>query len=400
MRILQVCYKLPFPQRDGGSYSLHSAARAILQDPSNELVVLAMQLKKNGESHWNVPVEFKKKTFFESIEVDNRVNFLEVFKNLFSGVSYFSSRFRSEEFALKLIEVLRQNEFEIVQIEHVYLCQYVPLIRQVYKGKIVLRTQNVETSLWLSNSKQLPWFKILSRFYLRLQIERLRKEEKEALFSVDGILCLTQVDFHAIRCLGIGTKMSVIALSANSQVEKPDVSNPTFYHLGSMDWLPNLIGLNWFFDKVLPLVEQCCVHFELHCGGKDIAKSLAMKKRRSVIFHEHVHDSIDFQLHKGVLVVPLRSGSGIRVKIIEAMALGKAIISTSIGAQGIPYIHGVNILIADSPEDFAFAIFQCHTSAELRQSLGYHAHQTYLEYYDIQVIASQTSEFYHEVIND
>ncbi|MGE5425268.1 MAG: glycosyltransferase family 4 protein, partial [Syntrophothermus sp.] len=131
---------------------------------------------------------------------------------------------------------------------------------------------------------------------------------------------------------------------------------PSLFSIGAMDWMPNSEGIRWFLDEVWPLIHEKFPDLPYYIAGRHMPDWLTRCRRANVKVVGEVECARDFMHSKAIMIVPLLSGSGIRIKIIEGMAAGKCIVSTSIGAEGIHYEDGKNIKIADSPEAFADAV--------------------------------------------
>lgn len=383
---------------DGGEYSLRNSALSLMAQPNVSLKVLAMNPKRDLVLPNDKDNHFIAKASVEFVEVDTRIKPFRMFTNLFSKDSYLSERFNSEVFRAKLIEILKVNTFDIIQLEHLYLYHYINDIRLHSKAKIVLRAQNVEYKLWdtiIENNKN-P----VTNSYLKIAVKRLKRIEEHSAQLVDGLICLTEVDADIYKNSGVQTPISIVPIGFdfsavdNVPIHVDDPKSIKVYHLGSMDWKPNLQGIHWFIDEVLPILSTLNPDIKIHLAGKKMPQAIYKKANKNIVVDGEVKDAFLYQNDKSVLIVPLLSGSGIRVKIIEAMALGKTVISTSIGAQGIGFTDKENILIADSPKGFAQAIQQCYISAELRNLLSKNAQELARNRFDLDKVGKQKISFY------
>ena len=361
MRILQLLYKTPYPLHDGGEYSLYHSALSLLPQPEVALKVFAMNLSRSPVEPEMLPEEFRKRSQYEQIDVDNRIKPWNAFLNLFSDESYFVKRFESREYETRLTQILKEGTFDIVLIEHIYLTMYVPQIRKLSKAKIVLRTQDIEYRLWESiiAQERNPF----SAWYLRLCAKRLEVFERKAFDYFDGIIAFTETDKKEVQR---STLRPVQAIPIGFDAQRYDIVNSrtdqvTFYHLGSMDWRPNIQSMMWFVNEVLPLVVAIRSDVKVHIAGKNMPQWFFNKASENLIVEGRVPDSRAYQRDKSVLLVPLLSGSGIRVKIIEALAMGKSVISTDLGATGI---NCPTVFIANEASAFAEKILWCLESQD------------------------------------
>ena len=401
MKILQLCHKMSFPLHDGGAWSVFHTAMGLASNGVG-VSVFAINTPKLWVDAHRIPKAYDEKINFSFSGIDTRVKFSRAFINLFSTRSYFVERFYSEKFNSGLIHILDEENFDIVQLEHVYMCQYIDTIKSHSKARVVLRPQNVEHVIWqriVANGMH-PF----RRQYLQLCTTRLKRYEHSMANKVDGIMAISPKDKkmfeemapqRPIIHIPVGFDFAAIRPNDLSQHDK---GTPTFYHLGSMDWMPNIQGMQWFIEDVLPMVVKSFPDFTLHVAGKGMPPWFYKHQGKNLMIDGEVADAAKYQQDKAVLIVPLMSGSGVRVKIIEAMALGKTVISTSIGAEGIPYTKGKNILIADSADEFLEQIDRCICSEAFCKAIGREAQILARAHFDRDVLAQEMIQFYQRLI--
>lgn len=398
LKVLQICHKIPFPLHDGGALSLYNNALGLLLQ-NVEVKVLALDTPKSPIDFNSIPSDFRKKVNFEFAKVDTRFNPIKAFINLFSHRSYLSERFYSKTFDNHLAELLDQQEFDFIQLEHLYMCLYLKTIRKHSKAKVILRPQNVESKVWeqITQNEKNP----LKRNYLKLATKRLKVFEIDAANNVDGIIAISSKDENIFLDFALQIMQTHIPMGfdlSNLKVGKAkEVSNKNvvFYHLGSMDWLPNVQGLKWFIKEVMPYLIKLHPEFIFRIAGKNMPEWFFNQQNKNMIVDGQVKDAIEYQLDKNIMIVPLLAGSGIRIKIIEGMALGKTILSTSIGAEGIPYTSNENILIADTKEEFASQIARCLKFENLSKEIGKNAKEFAARHYDLNHTGSKMIDFYN-----
>jgi glycosyltransferase involved in cell wall biosynthesis len=403
MRILQLAYKMPFSLKDGGDVSIYRSAQSLIAQPDCEVKLLTMNTLKDWFPEEEIPRDFAEKSSLEWVKVDNRLKPLKMLRNFFSSSrSDFIERFYTKEFKSKLLRILNEQKYDAVQLEHLCLGAYLDDIRTVFNGPIVLRAQNVESNLWETVRNQSK--NSIARFYLKSAIRKLRSFEQRIIRDVDGVLALTEDDRTVFESFSPQTPIQTVPIGFDQNIatdylfSKQYESAPVVYHLGSMDWHPNLQGVNWFLEEVIPILVQLQPDIPIRLAGKKMPKSMYDVGTKNIIVDGEVECATRFVEDKSILIVPLLSGSGIRVKIIEAMSLGKAIVSTSLGAQGINHTHGENILIADSTEEFAASISQLYANAELRRRLGQNAREFALQKFDLARIGQRKLDFYDTFI--
>ena len=172
MKILQVCSKVPYPSKDGGSIAMNILTEGLIAC-GNQVTVLAMRTSKNNIKEEEIDPAYRKKTPYRSVFIDTSVKLFPAFLNLFSSKSYNVIRFYSREFEEALISLLIKENFDIVQLETLWVTPYVEAIRKNSRAKIIFRSHNVEYSIWerLAALTHNP----LKRSYLKLLASRLKK---------------------------------------------------------------------------------------------------------------------------------------------------------------------------------------------------------------------------------
>jgi len=397
MKILQLCNKAPYPANDGSSIAISTLAEG-LADNGVELHLLPINTKKHFKPEENIGTEFKQKTNYQSVYRNADTSISGAFLNLFSSQSYFVSRFFFKEYETQLIHKLKNHTFDIIQIEGVFMATYIPTIQQYSKAKIILRSHNVEHQIWerhLTNEKN-----GIKKTYLSLQNSRLKSFEINAFNQVDAIVTITNEDKKTIASLcpnkPIHTCLTGINLNSYKQVIEPTHPN-TLFHFASMDWMPNIEAVDWLLKEVWNDVLKHQPNAKLVLAGRGMPDRFKKLASANITIIDDVKDSAEFYKTYDVMLVPLWSGSGLRIKLVEGLAYGKAIITTSIGAEGIPYSSEKDLLIADSGEDFTKAIIDLLTNNEKKQSLQSAARKLAEQTFDYKSIAERLISFYEDI---
>jgi polysaccharide biosynthesis protein PslH len=242
----------------------------------------------------------------------------------------------------------------------------------------------------------------LKRLYLNHLARTLERYERKAASLFDGIAAITRKDAAFFKSL---TAVPVIDLPfgiepAELTTDAGTAKWPGLYHIGSMNWMPNEEGIRWFLDEVWPLLKKQIPGLSLTLAGRFMPPWLVSGYRSGVEVVGEVPDARQFALAHSIAIVPLLSGSGIRIKIIEAMALGKIVITTSIGAEGIHYTDKGNILIADSPPDFVEAVSFCLANPQKAAQIGQAACRLIVENYSRNALNDRLLGFYDQLKNN
>ena len=396
MNILLLCNKSPFPPSEGGPMAMNSIVTGLLE-AGHHVKVMAFNSNKYHIDIKNIPQDYRKKTKIEFIDIDLSIKPLEAFKNLFSDDSYHVQRFVSDAFNNRLIEVLKKERFDIVQLEMIYMAPYIETIRKYSKATIVLRAHNVEHKIWERMAKKTFFF--AKRWYINHLVRTLRRYEMSILDKVDGIAAITITDAAYFRRM---TATPVIDLPFGVDIDKfqPvfEVGDaPTFYHIGSMNWMPNEEAIKWFLKNVWDSVLKRVPEAKLYLAGRNMPKWLRKTRKKNVIVVGEVPDAHEFVNQHNIAVVPLLSGSGMRIKIIESMALGKTVITTMVGAEGIQYTEFDDIIIADNVPKMVENICRLYQHPEEAEAIGLNARRLIEEVYDNKKIINRLEIFYNEL---
>ena len=212
MKILQLCHKMPCPLQDGGAYSIyHTALGLIFQNA--QVKVLAINTPKSKVDPNCIPLDFRMKTSFESLPADTRFKPFNAMVNLFTCQSYFVERFYSDEFNAGLIQILLREEFDIVQLEHIYMCLYLGTIRKRSTAKVILRPQNVENQVWQRCQGYVT--NPVKRTYMRMATTRLLMYEMDMANDVDGIMAISAADAGTFRFDGVTDNVGAAPAAVN-----------------------------------------------------------------------------------------------------------------------------------------------------------------------------------------
>ncbi len=276
----------------------------------------------------------------------------------------------------ELVRIMLQNAgFDTVVCDFIFPCLNLP--DRVPCPK-VLFAHNAETMIWQRH------FRVarnpLRRAVFGLEYRKMKRFERLKCPSFDHLIAVSDVDRSWFAKFVPASRISVIPTGVDLDFFRPssdpgNVSKLVF--TGSMDWLANEDAILYFEEKVLPLIVRDVPDITLTVAGRDPTARL----RRLAQVNDHIQltgtvpDVRPYVDAAAVYVLPLRVGSGTRLKIFEAMAMGKAIVSTRIGAEGLPVVSGKHLLLADKPEEFAASVVRLVKDGELRRQLGQAARQ-------------------------
>lgn len=402
MKILQVCKKFPYPAKDGETIAIFNCTKSFVQ-LGHEVTVLGMSTPKHPIRKNEIPEWFSKMVEFDIVNVDTSLRIVNAIKNLFEKTSYNIDRFYCKAFEDKLAEILSSKTFDIIQLEGLYLTPYLKVIRKHSKAPVAMRSHNVEFEIWERIGENLK--SGAKKIYVKFLADRMKKYETNHVNHYDFLIPITHRDGEKFKDLGC--EIPVYPLPAGVDFEELNghakqfhsaVQNnlPKIFFLGAMDWIPNQHGVNWFLDNVWNDILKEQPNAEIFIAGRNFPEKLFEKNTSNVHILGEVENAIEFMNDKSVMIVPLFSGSGMRIKIIEAMAIGKTVISTSIGAEGIDYENKKNIIIADDKKSFIEAILKCLNEINYAENIGKNGMLLIKDKYNNEILTKGLLDLYKQ----
>jgi glycosyltransferase involved in cell wall biosynthesis len=374
MKFLQICQKPPLPLTDGGCIAFHALTSGLLQ-AGHHVKVFTLFTDKHDFKPESMPEDYVQKTDIEGVYVDTNMNLVDVYCNFMTRDPYNLSRFFSVDVDIRLTRLLQKEKYDCIILESIFTSPYLSTIRRNVKTKVILRSHNIEHQIW--NKLALGEKNIFKRIYLSYLSKKLYKAEIEAWRSVDGIACISYDDLQFTRALS--QKPSYLLPVAMPVLPAVDMKGDKLkaYHIGSMDWLPNLEAINGFIEDSLPAVLNEFPEFEFHIAGRKMPASLHDKKIPGIVSWGEVDSAESFARNFQIMLVPLQSGSGIRIKILEAFAMGMAVISTEQGIRGLDVEDRKEYYNAETPEEWVNALRELKNPEE-RNRIGKNA-QAFME---------------------
>ena len=372
MNILKLCSRIPFPPKDGGTIGVWVLLENLAKI-GNNVTVLSLNTNKHYVDLERVKNNLVNNINIIDIPINTDIRLKKALNNLlFSKIPYNSERFYSEKYIKKLTELLKNQKFDIIQIESPNMGYCISTIKKYSNAPIVARTANVENEIWRRaaiNEKNL-----IKKIYFNNLARRMQKLELDVLLNSDAFLTVTKKDleyflFNLTSKKKYNVKYKIIPTGINkNQIFNSfrQHKNVDFFFIGALDWLPNQEGIKWFLNNVWLKFIDLNKSIEFHIAGRYASNKFInyLNNYRNVIFHGEVDNAVEYMREHTIMVVPLLSGSGMRVKIVEAMANANAIISTYIGAEGIGATHKNNIIIADTPQEFYNSMYECINDIE------------------------------------
>lgn len=400
LKILQICFRLPYPPHDGGAIAMYNMAKG-LKANGCELTMLSYNTKKHFFDPDKLPASFKVLGELYTVDLDASVKPLGAFLNLFGRKSYNIIRFDQQKVREELAAVLESKQFDIIHFEGLFTSMYVDDVRRLApKSKLVLRQHNIEYKIWERMAKAAGMPK---KWYLNLLAKRLKRYELNVFHKFDAIIPITEVDERDVKATSseIKTFVSPTGVDVSDYVlEEGVVERNSVFHFGSLNWMPNQEGLKWFLESTWPIIRESTPEAKFFIAGKDMPDWIGQwHGKDNVEVVGEVEDAVKFYNSKNIMVVPLLSGSGMRIKIIEGMAAGKAIISTKIGAEGISVKDGKEVLLRDDAQSFAEAVVGLLENEEHTRVIGQNARKLVEDEYSNVSRVKDLIEFYKRLLS-
>jgi glycosyltransferase involved in cell wall biosynthesis len=298
---------------------------------------------------------------------------------------YGVTRFRSEAFQQRLAALMSSRRYDAVYCETPYLAVNLP---ESLAAPLILDTHNVEHRLLF---RYLPLEKNpLKRSYARIEGTKMAAWERQVFSRSDLIIACSEDDATEIRQMSPGRPVVVVPNSIDvlSYVPGPAGDNATVLYLGGMDWFPNRDAVEYFATKILPLVHRSLPGVKFRVAGRSPSPEFRQRfdGMPQVEFTGTLPDLRPAIASSTMVVVPLRVGSGTRFKILEAAAMEKPMVSTTLGAEGLDFADGKELIVADDPSAFAAAVVGVLTDPERGSRLGRAARQQAEERYSFRAL--------------
>lgn len=326
--------------------------------------------------------------------------YAELAGNLFSEVPYFMAKYRSPEMEEILVREVNTGDIDIV------VCDFLmPSINVPEKLNVpsVLFQHNVEAMIWQRHYEVSA--NPVKKTYLKAQWQRTLGYERTTCRRFDRVVSVSPEDtefFEREYAVKTGdhvpTGVDTEYFLRNGTHEQKD-ANIVF--TGSMDWLPNEDAIKWFIEDVFPIVRSEVPHASLTIVGRDPFPALIQLAEQDpqITVTGRVPDVRPFMEQAAVYAVPIRIGGGTRLKLYEAMAMGLPVVSTTVGAEGLPLTDSEDILFRDKAEDFAGAIIELINNKEMAAALGQRASERVRRDFGWQQVAHRFAELCQETID-
>ena len=388
MRILLLTPRPPWPPIDGGRIAMGRLAEGLLRAGAS-VEIVSLNPRKHRVAVVPAPLPM------QTIDIDtSRV----VGPALSRKTPFIVARFVCGEFRDAIRAALRRFKPDIVQIESPFLLPYVATVREESGARVVLRSLNVEFRIWeglVRNERS-----ALRRFALRRVAASLRAYEVRQLNTADAIVPISTEDGEEFRRLGCMRPMHVVPCGitpGDLPANAPESGTVGF--IGSLDFRPNQEAVMWIVDELWPRVIERAPEAHLSIAGSSAPDWLRRHAAgKNIEFLGTVDDARAFLTRMSVVIAPLFAGGGMRIKVLEAMALARPVVATTLGAGGIDVESDRDIIIADDVMAFAGGVTRLLREPGTAARIGDAARNTVRDRYDNDTLARGLLRFYESLL--
>ncbi len=402
MHVLQVCPRVPYPPHDGGAIAMYDVTAGLVR-AGHRVTVLAINTPKHRQPA-DALAHLGPQVRLVAVDVNTDPSPVKALRNLlFSKLPYIVERFVEARVGEALLKILQADPPDVIQFEGTYVAWYAEWLgRQESATRrvppLVLRAHNVEHTIWqmLAGRARNP----LKRLYFGNLAARLGRFERRHLAQFAAVAAITAADADRLRALGCPEPVVFIPAGADLSRLQSDPARQaqprTLFMLGLLNWLPNREAAEWVLREIWPTVRAEMPDVTLHLAGR--GTELLAPAPPGVVLHGFVESAPDFMQQYDLMLVPLLSGGGMRVKIIEGMALGKAILSTTLGAEGIAVRDGHDIVLRDGKAAWLDALRAWYRGELPTATVGAAAARTAATVYDNRAVVQQFLALYARLL--
>ena len=376
--LLVLCQTLPFPPDGGVNIRTYNVLRLL----AREFAVTALCFYRASDRRTPAEVEASLAGLREIVSAEafpipqerSRARFLyDHLRSVIAGRAYTKFSYESGAVRARLRELLASRRFSVIHFDSLDLCAYLPAVEQL---PVVCVHHNVESRLLhrRAMAESAPW----RRWYIAHQARLLEREERHWCPRVALNVAVSKSDAQALARIAPTASIAVVPNGVDIDYFQPDAGvERDVLFVGGSNWFPNRDARDHFASEILPLIRsRGCDARVKWVGHASSADRTLFHDLHGIEMTGYVDDVRPYFREAACFVVPLRVGGGTRLKILDAWAMGKAVVSTSVGCEGLDAVDGENILIRDTPASFADAVHAVCTDPSLRRRLGNRARAT------------------------
>lgn len=398
MNILIVCRELPYPPDAGYKIRTFNLIKGISK--RNSISLVCYEGSETQEGYVREMKEYCEFVKLVKREDKSKIKQLPgLAKDLISGLPWYVKYSKSREMQHAIFEIAESRDFHIVHIDDPYMAANLDQVLKAGVRKSVT-FHNIESISYKRISKiEKNLYHKIRDFLNWLPMQRWETRIAERF---DLSIVMSSVDLQILKSKNEKLRIAVIPNGVDTHSLRPLAFSDQKYNIsfvGAMDYPPNRDAVLYFYRQVLPLIRERLPKTKFFIVGRRPAtETLKLGIDRSVVLTGYVEDVIPYYQKSSVMVVPLRAGGGTRLKILEAMALGRPVVSTTIGCEGLNVIDGEHLLIADDPDQFADKTIRLLLDQELYQRITINGRKLVEDQYDWDKVAGKLMQVYTEMV--
>jgi glycosyltransferase involved in cell wall biosynthesis len=365
MNLLILSHKPPYPIIDGGCHAMDRFVRDLIKTfPASKIQYLCIATQKHPFKADEIPKDFGANISFSSVEISTRINPWAAFLHVLQNKSYHISRFKQSAILNKIKAITKKERLDFIFFESIFCGAYIDEINELSNARKILRAHNVEHLIWkklASNSKN-P----LKRWYLNHLSKTLQTFELDFISKNDHVFSIAPSDNDYFKKQGI-EQANYIPVSMQGRDSK-ELKAHSICFLGAYNWMPNKEGLLWFANEIFPILQEKHPTLLLHAAGSFSEEINVLKNKKQIVLHGFVPSSKSFISTHGIFIAPILSGSGIKMKVLEAMSLGAPCVVSQHAAEGLDLPE--LIPVCKNNQDFITQVSLLLQNRELAHEVG------------------------------
>lgn len=400
MKVLFIAPRFVLPADTGGKIRTYNLIKQIAKFA--ELHVISFSFEKDDGRYL---ADLEKNNIKATLIPFKDTPFLKKMLMALGPIPFSAAKYYSQEMAATVRTLIEKHDFDLVHVDHIHMAHYqscfgsLPCLVDEHnvEYKILERCGNVERVWW----KQQLYFQ---------QAGKMKRFEAAMVPRYSACTAVSPDDADVLQELSaVKVPVHVLPNGVDTEFFQPNFAGPApqkeedaMVFTGSMDWLPNDDAMLYFIKDILPFIWEKNPQIKLYVVGKSPSPALmqAQDSDERIIITQRVEDVRPYLAKAKVFVTPLRIGGGTRLKILEALSMEKAIVSTAIGAEGINYKEDVHMAVADRPQEFAKKVLALMAAPEKRTALGQSGRHLVLAEYDWNIMGKKLKEIYEGLTHD
>ena len=334
MQVLYISQKPAYPIIDGGSFAINRFLKDVRETIHGEIDYLAITTVKHPMDSDAAQQNLGDNITIYPVEINTDLSIRSFFASLFSKLPYNLIRYKQAKFLQKINALLAQKEYDYIILDGLYACVFLDEIKSKSKARIIYRSHNVEHQIWLDRAASTNnWLK---RQFLISLANKVYKYEKKIHAQLDCIAAISTVDYDFFK-LETSNKVEIIPVSMLPIKTVDAIAQNQICFIGNFGWFPNVEGISWFINQVFPILKIDNPTLTLHIAGFESKEALSNLVSDGIVIHGPVNDAALFLKTHGIFVSPIFSGSGIKIKVLEAMNAGVPMVLSKKSAEGIGF---------------------------------------------------------------